>query len=268
MRSELLALVMAGLALGSSGAALAAQALDVRDGDTALARISLRDQTRIRVDRGRITDVLGDIHDPASNPTGRLALLRDEADGEVYVKPMPSSAWPSGVEPASSPGAAAAPVKLDVKTDRGTFALLLQPADVVGDTLVLRPIGPVGAAGAARARSEGEPRKASAHARSVKALALALANPDLEGAPRATPVAGGGREVALWREARFVLRETQHTPGLVGESYELTNISGQRMVIDERELYREGVVAVAVKRLTLAPGEATPVWLIRQAPQE
>lgn len=265
MRSELLALVMAGLALGSSGAALAAQALDVRDGDTALARISLRDQTRIRVDRGRITDVLGDIHDPASNPTGRLALLRDEADGEVYVKPMPSSAWPSGVEPASSPGAAAAPVKLDVKTDRGTFALLLQPADVVGDTLVLRPIGAVGAV---RARSEGEPRKASAHARSVKALALALANPDLDGAPRATQVAGGGREVALWREARFVLRETQHASGLVGESYELTNISGQRMVIDERELYREGVVAVAVKRLTLAPGETTPVWLIRQAPQE
>jgi conjugal transfer pilus assembly protein TraK len=265
VRSELLALVMAGLALGSSGAALAAQALDVRDGDTALARISLRDQTRIRVDRGRITDVLGDIHDPASNPTGRLALLRDEADGEVYVKPMPSSAWPSGVEPASSPGAAAAPVKLDVKTDRGTFALLLQPADVVGDTLVLRPIGAVGAV---RARSEGEPRKASAHARSVKALALALANPDLEGTPRATPVAGGGREVALWREARFVLRETQHAPGLVGESYELTNISGLRMVIDERELYREGVVAVAVKRLTLAPGETTPVWLIRQAPLE
>jgi conjugal transfer pilus assembly protein TraK len=265
VRSELLALVAAALALGSSVDALAAQTLEVRDGDTALARISLRDQTRIRIDRGRITDVLGDIHDPASNPTGRLALLRDESDGEVYVKPMPSSAWPGGGEPASSPGTAAAPVKLDVKTDRGTFALLLQPADVVGDTLVLKPIGSVGAA---RARPEGEPRKASAHARSVKALALALANPDLEGAPRATPVAGGGREVALWREARFVLRETQHAPGLVGESYELTNISGQRMVIDERELYREGVVAVAVKRLTLAPGETTPVWLIRQAPQE
>lgn len=266
MRSELLALVLAGIVLGSSGAAWAAQTLDVRDGDTALARISQRDQTRIRVDRGRITDVLGDIHDPASNPTGRLALLRDEADGEVYVKPMPSSAWPGGAEPASSPGTAAAPVKLDVKTDRGTFALLLQPADVVGDTLVLRPMGV--AAGAARARPEGEPRKASAHARSVKALALALASPGLEGAPIATPVAGGGREVALWREARFVLRETQHAPGLVGESYELTNISGQRMVIDERELYREGVVAVAVKRLTLAPGETAPVWLIRQAPQE
>ncbi|MGM9489652.1 TraK domain-containing protein [Ideonella sp. YS5] len=263
MRSELLAVVLAGLAIGGSDSALAAQTLDVRDGDTALARISLRDQTRIRVDRGRITEVLGDIHDAATNPAGRIALVRDDADGEVYVKPMPASAgWPSGPEAAPAPVTASAPVKLDIKTDRGTFALLLQPADVVGDTLVLRPLGSV------RALPEGEPRKASAHARSVKALTLAMVSPGQDGAPKGTPVVGGGREVALWREARFMLREVQHVPGLVGETYELTNVSGKRMVIDERELYRDGVVAVAVKRLTLAPGEATPVWLVRQDPQE
>ena len=36
------------------------------------------------------------------------------------------------------------------------------------------------------------------------------------------------------------------------------------MVLDERELFREGVVAVSIKRLVLAPGETTPVWVLRQ----
>ena len=65
-----------------SSVALAAQTLEVRDGDTAIARISLRDQTRIRVDRARITDVLGDIYDAQRNPSGRIVLVKDDQDGE------------------------------------------------------------------------------------------------------------------------------------------------------------------------------------------
>jgi len=261
VRSELVALALTVAVPLGCGTALAAQTLDVRDGDTALARISLRDQTRIRVDRGRITDVLGDIYDPSTNPNGRVAMMRDEADGEVYVKPMPAPVGPAGAAE-SVPAPAASPVKLDVKTDRGTFALLLQPSDVVGDTLVLRPLGSVSV------RPEAQQRRAAAHERGVKALTLAMANPDLDTSFKATSVAGGGQEVALWREAKFVLREVRHAAGLVGQTYELTNVSGKRMVVDERELYREGVLAVAIKRLALAPGETTPVWIVRQESQD
>jgi conjugal transfer pilus assembly protein TraK len=78
-------------------------------------------------------------------------------------------------------------------------------------------------------------------------------------------LAGGGLEFALWREARFVQVARYDVPGLVGEAYELTNISGQRMVIDERELYRPGVVSVSLRALQLAPGASTEVWIVRQA---
>jgi len=37
------------------------------------------------------------------------------------------------------------------------------------------------------------------------------------------------------------------------------------MVIDERELYRTRVLAVSARQLDLAPGETTPVWIVRQA---
>ena len=50
--------------------------------------------------------------------------------------------------------------------------------------------------------------------------------------------------VPLWNEARFVLVRMLEG-ALVGEKYQLTNVSKQRMVIDERELYRRGVIAIA-----------------------
>mgnify|MGYP000573642414 CR=1 FL=1 len=49
---------------------------------------------------------------------------------------------------------------------------------------------------------------------------------------------------------------------LLGEKYQLTNVSSSRMVIDERELYRRGVLAVMVDSLELEPGEATNVMVV------
>ena len=67
--------------------------------------------------------------------------------------------------------------------------------------------------------------------------------------------------VPLWNEARFVLVRTLEG-ALLGEKYQLTNVSSSRMVIDERELYRRGVLAVMVDSLELEPGEATNVMVV------
>jgi conjugal transfer pilus assembly protein TraK len=67
--------------------------------------------------------------------------------------------------------------------------------------------------------------------------------------------------VPLWNEARFVLVRTLDG-SLLGEKYQLTNVSKARMVIDERELYRRGVLAVMIETLELEPGEATQVFVV------
>lgn len=228
--------------------AAAAQLLDIRDGDTAIARISIRDQTRLRAERGRLLDVIGDVYDAQKNPGGRIIVLKDPNDGEFYVKPVQAP-----------PGVPQAPVKLDVKTERGTVGLLLQPAEVIGDTLTLRVSG-----GVARAANEDNFKaKAAPHLRAIKALTLAMASPELAGEIQPQRLPAGGEVVALWQEARFVLKARYEAAGLLGESYELTNISQERMVIDERELYRPGVLSVGVKVMALAPGQTTAVWIVR-----
>ena len=67
--------------------------------------------------------------------------------------------------------------------------------------------------------------------------------------------------VPLWNEARLVLVRTLEG-SLLGEKYQLTNVSKTRMVIDERELYRRGVLAVMIEALELEPGEATQVFVV------
>jgi conjugal transfer pilus assembly protein TraK len=252
--------------LGVAAPSIASQVLEVREGDTTVARISVRDQTRLRVASGRIVDVIGDVFDAQRNPGGRIAVLKDDADGEVYIRPALQSPQTPGVgAPAAAP---AAPIKLDVKTTRGTVGLLLQPADVVGQTLTLRIMGQ-SATSAALAGTEGggeargEPRgKGASHVRAVKELTLAMAVPGL--APEVpVQLVPGGQEIALWVEARFVLRARYEAPGLVGEAFTLTNVSNSRMVIDERELFKPGVLSVSVKHLALEPGQMTPVWIVR-----
>ena len=251
---QLLAWALAtALACAALTSAQAGQTLDIRDGDTAVVRISILDQTRLRADKGRLLDVIGDVYDAQRNPAGRVVVLKDEADGEFYIKPV------------AEPGVALRPIKLDIKTDRGTVALLLQPAEVVGDTLTLRVSGGTPRSVAASTAVDGNAArsKSPAYVRALKAMTLAMAAPGLADELPVRHAQPGGEPVSLWQEARFVLLSRHEGAGLVGETYELTNVSGQPMVIDERELYREGVRAVSAARLVLSPGQSTRVWIVR-----
>ena len=244
--------------------ATAAQFIDARDGDTAIAKLSIKDQTRVKLERGRITDVIGDVYNKDKNPSGRVVVVPDEEDGEIYLRPVDNSTRP---------------IKIDLRTDRGKFSLLLQPIDMPGDTLILRSRGlalPTGSTALGQAASgvaqlvgqttgAAIPRNA-AHVRAIKAMTLAMAGPEV---PADVEVRAVNQVITLWREAQFVLLATYLARDLVGESFELTNVSGEPMVIDERELYRDGVQSVSVKQLQLAPGARTAVWIVRnRAPND
>ena len=69
--------------------------------------------------------------------------------------------------------------------------------------------------------------------------------------------------VPLWKEAMFVLVKVVEGP-LKGEKYLLTNTSDKPMVIDERELYRRGVVAIAIEKPELKPAETTAVYVVSE----
>ena len=255
-----LARLLLPLPLLASAPALALQVVEARDGVAADAVLSSREPTRIRIEGAAITDVFGNIHSsncaagatapgapPPVNPAGEIVLECDRDKGEIYVRPV---------------GTSAKPVNLFVSSANATYTLLLRRADTPADTIVIRDRTPrQGNSGAVSARLPGQ---AAAHVRALKAMLVAMASDQVPAEVRVEEV---NRPLQLWAEARFALIRTYEGRGYVGETYRLTNVSAAPMTLAEQEFDRDGgdVLAVAIEHHNLRPGETTQVFVIRAA---
>ncbi len=205
-----------------------AQVLQGRPEDTVAASLSRAEPTLIRIEGHRIRRVFG--------AEGDFDVKADKDAGTAFVKPTTD-------KPAFS---------AYVADDAGrTWKLLLSLTDGPADSIVIR-----GRAGESAGK---RPGKDSARSQAIKRVVLAL---DADGeTDMESRVAN--ELVPLWKEALFVLVKIVQGP-LRGEKYRLSNTSDKPMVIDERELYRRGVVAVSVEKSELKPAETTAVYVISE----
>jgi len=220
----LLALFLASASL----AAFAGQTLDGSPDDGLIATMSRSEPNLIRIEGRKIRRIQG--------VEGEFQVTPDKDSGVAYVKPAADKSF----------------LTLFVADDAGRhWKLNIKVADVPAETIVIRD----------RSRLRHEPKAFVADESrnaAIRRVMLALAR-DAE--PEDMIAKDVLDIVPLWNEARFVLVRTLEG-ALVGEKYQLTNVSKQRMVIDERELYRRGVLAVMVETLELEPGESTQIMVV------
>ena len=216
--------------LGSPAHAL--QIVDAQDGQTALAKLSRKEVTRIAFERGRVRKVTGS--------AGEFLLEKDDEKGQIFVRP---------IDPQSTK-----PINLFLTSDRGTVALLLQPVDTPSDSIVIRE---------PRERSAAPTRLEASgrHVRTLKNLLLALADDAL---PDDMQVLEPARDIALWPGTRLSLNRVLQGTGVVGERYHLTNTSDTTIEVAETALFKSGVMAISVEQSSLRPGEATNLFVIRE----
>jgi conjugal transfer pilus assembly protein TraK len=220
------------LALAPSQPALALQVVDARDGETVLAKVSRSELTRISVERGRIRKVTGN--------AGEFVLEKDDEKGQVFIRPVFLES--------------SKPLNLFISTESSTIGLLLQPVDTPSDAIVIREVRD---ALAGPTRIERSPR----HVRTMKNLLLAMAQDAL---PDDMEVRELGRELALWPGARLTLQRQWLGSGVVGEKYLLANTGASALDLAERDLFKRGVMAVSLEQVTLRPGQATQLFVIRE----
>lgn len=161
----------------------------------------------------------------------------DKEAGVAYLKPMTDKQAFSAF----------------ISDERGrTWKLLLSVVDGPSDTIVIKG-----------KREQGANKQAGRdHARNqtIKRVILALeSNSEGDLDARVT-----NEIVPLWKEAMFVLTKVVDGP-VKGEKYMLTNVSDKPMVIDERELYRRGVVAISIEKPELRPAETTAVYVVSES---
>ena len=193
-----------------------------------IATVSRSEPNLIRVEGRKIRRIQG--------VEGEFLVTPDKETGTAYIKPNPDKHF----------------LSVFVADDAGrNWKLMLKVADVPAETLVIRD--------RSRARAEGKAFNADDSRNSaIRRVMLAL---ERDAEPEDMTARDTLEIVPLWSEARFVLVRTLEG-ALIGEKYQLTNVSSSRMVIDERELYRRGVLAVMVDSLELEPGEATNVMVV------
>ncbi|MBI2749896.1 MAG: type-F conjugative transfer system secretin TraK [Burkholderiales bacterium] len=252
----------------------ALQTLEARDGVAVEAILSIKEPTRIRIEGAPITDVFGNIHSsncgltgaatagaaistPVANPGGEIVLECDRDKGEIYIRPV---------------GESTKPVNLFISSAQATYTLVLRRSDTPADTIVIRDKAPrqmqTAAAGANGLQGpQGTLGPSANHVRSMKAMLVAMASDRVPPDIRVDEV---NRPMQLWAEARFSLMRRYEGRGLLGEKYQLQNVSPAVMVLAEQEFDRPDskdggqVVGVAIENHNLRPGESTNVFVIRR----
>ena len=263
-----LAMILAAAAPWASAHAL--QTVEARDGVAVEAILSIKEATRIRIDGAPITDVFGNIYSsncgaaapslaspstgvatPPINPAGEIVLECDREKGEIYVRPV---------------GESGKPVNLFVSSAQATYTLLLRRSDTPADTIVIRDKTPR-AAQASAGVTQGPLGPSANPIRGMKALLLAMAS---DRVPPDIRVDELNQPVQLWAEAKFSLMRRYEGRGLVGERYQLQNVSPAVMVLAEQEFDRPDsantgqVAGVAIEHHNLRPGETTAIFVIRR----
>lgn len=162
---------------------------------------------------------------------GDFTVVPDNDTGAAFIKPMTD-------KPSFS---------VFVTDEEGrTWKLLLAVTGGPADTIVIKGTG-----SSSTPKGKDLPRN-----QAIKETIAALNSNDGSATDKYEPI-------PLWRESDFVLVRVVDTP-LRGEKYLLTNKSSDKMIIDERELYKKGVLAIAIEQPELAPGESTEVYVVME----
>lgn len=201
------------------------------EGVTHHANFSREEMTRIAIQDGRITNM--------HFPEGALTVVKDDEQGYALIRARDDK-----------------PVSLVLTSSSGqTHSIYLTPTTMGMDTILIkeRKVPTKSSPGTEGAR-------ANAQDKSVKRLMLAMARQETD--LQDFLVEPANTDLDLWRETHFRLLDKYTGPDMVGYRFVLTNVSGTQVRLGEQEFYKRGVVAIAIDRHVLAPGEKTHVFVI------
>lgn len=245
MANTLKIIILAWLIL-FAGQSEAYQLLQIREDKPVIAKISMKDPSRIAIKDGKIVKI--------RMKESELTVEPDEDLGEITVLPKSSSES----------------IQLFVVDQNSkTYSLLLQQADIPAENIVLETVASrENLAEALRLqRTEPVPAKNYAYEKRITAILEMMA-----GKPKTTTGIEVKKitpeEIKLWTGTRFFKvghyqGQTGIYRGVEGDKYRLFNTSKEKLIINEQEFFIDGVSAVSVENLELEPDMSTYIYVIK-----
>jgi len=211
------------------------------EGRKHVVRVPSRELTRIAIENGRLKSMQFLVDE--------LEVKNDIESGVAFVRPKVSDKQ----------------ISLFVISASGaTHELVLQPVETMPlESIVIRD--PIGKRSAGRG-DKSSIEKAGSLDQSVKRLMLIMARGEKDSNDVAFERMQS--QLALWNETRFVMTGRYSTRSLIGEVFSLFNVSNRVLKVAEQELFKPGVIAVAIDAHILRPGEQTDVYVVRMQRDE
>lgn len=219
----------------ASSSAFALQLVEPVEGVNSFVKISAKEQTRIAVENGKIQTLIAN--------DGEIVAEKDLDRGQIFIRPTRADK----------------PINVRVIPTSGkTYSLVLQPVDIPQEDVIIRDP----ASTKEKVRAAAVASRTTDYATAIKEVIAAMTAPAGEDASLEHREVN--QELALWEGTRFVKRATYESNLLIGDKYELFNTGKEPIRMVEQEFFLQGVVAVAITSLVLAPGASTEVFIVRE----
>jgi len=220
------------------GLAHSLQLVDPVEGQNTFVKISARETTRLAVENGKIRSII--------MSDGELFAEKDDERGQLFIRPLVLNK-PINIRLILSSGA--------------TYNLVMQAVDIPQEDIVIRDAL---AKDKAKDRDAPNGRVGRSGINSLDKTVRNLLSSMAQDTPAShIDVRAMNQEMALWEGTRFVLTAQYSDRSLIGEKYRLTNVSKNQIRIVEQELYRQGVIAVAIENMQLDPRQSTNIYVVR-----
>lgn len=214
----------------------------VFDGVTLFERVSRDELNRLSIIDGRIKMM--------HFKTEELDVTKDDVNGQAFFTPKSDKT-----------------ISVFVTTQRGaTFTIVMQPIPKMpASNLLVQETQPAAVATTAAQQSQRDPvpsvLSAMSFEQAISTLIYAAAtSQSLPGVSERVV----NQSIPLWQGTSFTHLRSLQGPGMTLGEYRLANTSQKPMRLVEQELYKSGVLAVAVEQHVLEPGEATPVFIVTE----
>jgi conjugal transfer pilus assembly protein TraK len=213
--------------------ASALQIVEPVEGQNSFVKISAKETTRIYIDGGQLVTLY--------HTEGELVLEKDDERGQIFIRPVILDK----------------PINVRLLSGSGvTYNLVMQAVDIPQEDIAIREPFDM-----RTDRNAGNTKSYSGNLiRAVRSMMSAMASDE---PPSAVDMRETRQELALWENTRFVMVGVFNERELVGEKFVLTNTGSAVIRMVEQELYRNGVVAISIENMELAPGQSTFVYIVR-----
>jgi len=213
------------------------QLVDPVEGQNTFVKISAKETTRLAVENGKIRSII--------MSDGELFAEKDDERGQLFIRPLVLNK----------------PINIRlILTSGATYNFVMQAVDIPQEDIIIRDALSKDKAKDRDPANGRSGRSGNSLGKTVRHLLSSMAQETPAAHIDVRPM---NQEMALWEGTRFVMTAQYSDRAMIGEKYRLTNISRNQIRIVEQELYRKGVIAVAIENMQLDPRQSTNVYVIR-----